>query len=818
MVLALLSRSGSKLPGSVKAVPKRKSINARPLHGNHPLLPMRHGFREPLIPAVALHPSRGGMLQRKCACGGSASMSGECEECSQKKRLSLQAKLTVNEAGDAYEQEADRIADRVMATSGPHTVSAAPPRIQRFSGQSNGQTEMAPDSVDRVLAGPGRPLEPALRMDMEQRFGYDFSQVRVHTGSAAEQSARGVNAHAYTVGHDIVFGEGQYSPHTLSGQRLLTHELAHTLQQSTSAESSRVVQRQPSLDIPLRSPTVTAQVLGAERLDGFELNSHALTAEHKRRLLALANRLKQLLREHPLGTVEITGHTDATGEEAFNKQLGQDRADAVAAFLRKTGVPAIALLAESAGESALLVPTDKPEPRNRRVEIRFLPELSTPSIPTSAPGTSEPPKKAGRIPTPENFCAEHPEICEPITTKPETMLSCSPTNCSAYGDSFDKLPPDLQLVLTRSFKTNAATWFEQLVPDDRMALKQIFNRLCRYGVWCHARLVLEIGPGEAAVLLADSIFNVPGRTSSVYFTSPAGDALIHALMATGRFCTANGAGASQHKGQTTLREISGSDSLHVSIGPGDRFDAHIDKYSPVPEHPEGGFCSNAPSPAAVGHICRELIPEMVRKGVDIFGVHIPGPPGFQCFPEPAPSAPVPAGAPALDPTLVSITLRGPMRARVSESGVAPPLEPELEELLSKEIPVRIRRDALVPSEAMRQLSVATRAREEAGPNEEQALIAVLESARERVESFADAHELAKDVARRLDQARRSGHSAFVVQLGQAYAELSPAEMKSILSEIRNIARIGRALLGERAKGIYKVWVLFGDSVMWDIDF
>ena len=89
----------------------------------------------------------------------------------------------------------------------PHSaVSGSPPRIQRLAGQSTGQAEeAAPASVDRAVASPGRPLEPALRQDMEQRFGYDFSQVRVHPGAVAEQLAQDVNANAYTVGHDIMF-------------------------------------------------------------------------------------------------------------------------------------------------------------------------------------------------------------------------------------------------------------------------------------------------------------------------------------------------------------------------------------------------------------------------------------------------------------------------------------------------------------------------------------------------------------------------------------------------------------------------------------
>ena len=147
----------------------------------------------------------------------------------------------VNTPGDVYEQEADRVADQVLAAPAHPAVSGAPPRIQRFSGQSNGQMDAAPASVDQALASPGRPLEPALRQDMEQRFGHDFSRVRVHSGAAAEQSARDVNAHAYTVGHNIVFGAGRFAPGTHEGRRLIAHELTHVVQQS-GADGIRVGQ------------------------------------------------------------------------------------------------------------------------------------------------------------------------------------------------------------------------------------------------------------------------------------------------------------------------------------------------------------------------------------------------------------------------------------------------------------------------------------------------------------------------------------------------------------------------------------------------
>src|SRR5437763_4902802 len=99
-------------------------------------------------PAPAVLPVRTGLLQRKCACGGTPGLTGECEECSKRRRLGLQTKLKVSTPGDTYEQEADRIADRVMAMPAHPALSGAPPRIERFSGQSTGQADTAPASVD----------------------------------------------------------------------------------------------------------------------------------------------------------------------------------------------------------------------------------------------------------------------------------------------------------------------------------------------------------------------------------------------------------------------------------------------------------------------------------------------------------------------------------------------------------------------------------------------------------------------------------------------------------------------------------------------
>ena len=183
-------------------------------------------------PKALSHSTHAGLLlQRKCACGSpTSSLTGECAECKSNKLL--QTKLTIGASNDPLEQEADRVADQVLAAPANPAVSSAPPHIQRFRGQSTGLAGTAPASIDRVLASTGRPLDPALRQDMGQHFGHDFANVRVHADAAAEQSARDVNAHAYTVGHDIVFGAGQFAPGTHEGRRLIAHEMTHVVQQS----------------------------------------------------------------------------------------------------------------------------------------------------------------------------------------------------------------------------------------------------------------------------------------------------------------------------------------------------------------------------------------------------------------------------------------------------------------------------------------------------------------------------------------------------------------------------------------------------------
>ncbi|MDP5279077.1 DUF4157 domain-containing protein [Sphingomonas sp. DG1-23] len=103
--------------------------------------------------------------------------------------------------------------------------------IQTKSADAREARPAAPPIAYDVARAPGRPLDPAARTFMEARLRHDFSSVRVHAGTQAAYAARAVDARAYTLGQNIVFGQGEYTPGTTEGTRLLAHELTHVVQQ-----------------------------------------------------------------------------------------------------------------------------------------------------------------------------------------------------------------------------------------------------------------------------------------------------------------------------------------------------------------------------------------------------------------------------------------------------------------------------------------------------------------------------------------------------------------------------------------------------------
>ena len=195
----------------------------------------------------------------------------------------LQAKLTVSDPKHLYEQEADCVADEVMrmpdpAVTRPGTdpIPICPPLIQRLcqeceeeelqrQPQGPASESSSLDSAAATLSGTGRPLDPTTRAFFEPRFGVDFSAVRIHTDTNAAASAGVVSALAYTVGRDVVFNTGQYSPHSEGGRRLLAHELTHVLQQGGNGVARAVATTAASERTPA-GETVSPGISGTDHV------------------------------------------------------------------------------------------------------------------------------------------------------------------------------------------------------------------------------------------------------------------------------------------------------------------------------------------------------------------------------------------------------------------------------------------------------------------------------------------------------------------------------------------------------------------------
>jgi hypothetical protein len=163
-------------------------------------------------------------VQRKCACGGSAS--GQCEECKREEETTA-------------------------------------PVVQRRADSDHHAGSEAPPIVHDALRSPGRSLDAAVRGPFESRFRSDFGDVRVHTDPLAAQSAEAIGALAYTVGDDVVFASGQYHPQSADGRKLLSHELTHVAQQRNGGPNLIRRQLAPELSISM-TPEYAAALSDAD--------------------------------------------------------------------------------------------------------------------------------------------------------------------------------------------------------------------------------------------------------------------------------------------------------------------------------------------------------------------------------------------------------------------------------------------------------------------------------------------------------------------------------------------------------------------------
>ena len=205
----------------------------------------------------------------------------------------LQPRLRVGAPGDAYEREADRVADQILreGSEAPIAVSVAhaSSRVQRqchcpdeelvqrkcqcqeeeelIQPKTSSGSLRHPSGLEArvdALRGSGRPLPTVVRRFFEPRFGHDFAAVRVHTGAAASEAANVVGARAFTVGNDLVFGGGEWSPGTDAGKHLLAHELTHVVQQTPLVARRKPTLQRASEDVSEADPGTEESVTEPE--------------------------------------------------------------------------------------------------------------------------------------------------------------------------------------------------------------------------------------------------------------------------------------------------------------------------------------------------------------------------------------------------------------------------------------------------------------------------------------------------------------------------------------------------------------------------
>ncbi len=287
--------------------------------------------------------------------------------------------------------------------------------LKKKAALQRSAVDSAPDSVPPivhdVLRSPGQPLDLATRAFMEPRFRHDFSRVQVHTDAKAAESARAVNALAYTVGRDVVFGEGQYAPGKAVGKQLLAHELTHTIQQSQGqsigaqaysslrignpvdslelearAQSAQATKEQSISPAPVQGQLSVARLqrqadisqappglpcvltTGPGHLPGtdvlFSISSSTLTASQK---AYIATFVSAWVAGGSRDNVIVEGWASVDGPQPLNWRLSCERAESVKDELVVRGVPAGKVTTFAHGESTEFSTTDLA--KNRRAII-----------------------------------------------------------------------------------------------------------------------------------------------------------------------------------------------------------------------------------------------------------------------------------------------------------------------------------------------------------------------------------------------------------------------------------------------------------------
>lgn len=177
--------------------------------------------------------------------------------------LPVQTKLVLGPVRDKYEQEADHIAQEIVFRSGQSSTPTATPQLSLPQGETGTDNNVTPEieTAIRQAQGSGQALPKPIQSSMGQALGTNFSRVRVHTDSRADNLNHTLAARAFTTGQDIFFRRGEYNPNSRSGQSLLTHELTHVVQQGENKFSNDLQRTGDRVKEPADGAAYTVQQL-----------------------------------------------------------------------------------------------------------------------------------------------------------------------------------------------------------------------------------------------------------------------------------------------------------------------------------------------------------------------------------------------------------------------------------------------------------------------------------------------------------------------------------------------------------------------------
>ena len=558
-------------------------------------------------------------IQRKCA--ACTSGKGTCPKCAEEERL--QHKPIVPTRRPSIHRQDDDREDELL--QGKSTSSYAPTVSPRVAANIN------------AMRGGGQPLSPSVRAFFEPRFGVDFSGVRVHRNSRAAEATRNVHVKAFTVRRDVMFGSGQFAPETSAGKKLLAHELTHVVQQGAAMQrppasahrrtrafanerrNAPHMMRAP-LDEPRSEnkrfavslvktpePKIVRTKQAVQLTVYFGQNISSLNYESFRQVEQFAKELRDSDNEMIL----VDSFASTEGTEEHNLELSRRRREEVIAILNSKLSKKIQFSGKAHGEKGAAVEEsgspssqelENQRAQNRRVQIRIYRRKSE--------GRA---RDFSRLIPPE-------ELLEEFAKPPEARkkISCGSVETTSH---YDFLPRPLQAVVRASVgqefcrnERNAAACYEFMDPKIRGALISIYQRLCEFGLWHHVRAIEKSAAGEKPVDLGLWNLEVPGLAENIHSIAYDTHALFLDLLNDVRFCIDAGIGGSLHAGQASIRQVKrGRVSLHLALGPGNKFDAHIDQFSPVEKRLKGGICPEVVTIGTLSHWGCEIIPEMLRS-------------------------------------------------------------------------------------------------------------------------------------------------------------------------------------------------------------